>query len=195
MSGTTIRLPAVLLTMVGLAMVGLGLLGVPAAAAPVTDDVAVRLTPRTSTVDLGEKLDLRIEVTNHTPSSTRPLVVHLDVLDPRQSTSVDPEDWTSTLSRRIGVLAPGASTTIDWTVQPISGGRFTAYAVALTPGGADLATSDALLIEVTSQRTLDPGGILAVSITAPLLVGALLVLQLRRGRNRGRVRRTGRTGT
>jgi uncharacterized membrane protein len=174
-----------LLVVLAAALPVLGWVSIPyAAAEPAANAVTVELRPAKSSVRLGESLDLRIIVTNHGTSSTSPLVVHLDITDPTRSTSVDPEDWTSTLSKRVEPLAAGHGTTVRWTVLPISSGTFAAYAVALAPGADKLATSNVLQVVVTGKRALNPGGILLVAIGMPCLVGALLTLQVARTRRR-----------
>lgn len=160
-------------------------LGGPATAAPVPlDSVSVRVEPASASVDLGQDLVLHVIVANAGSQPTTPLVVHLDITDPSRTTSVDPEDWTSTLSRKVDPVPAGGSSTLDWRVQPIGGGAFLAYVVALEPGGTGLVTSNAVRVDVGHQRTLNPGGILAVAIGVPLLVGGLLLAQLRRSRRR-----------
>ena len=163
-------------------ILGLTGFGDPAARADgIVDAVTVRIEPTTSSLTLGKNLDLRISVTNNGAQPSPPLVIHLDITDPDRSTSVDPEDWTPTLSKAVGVVAPGDTVTVVWNIQPISSGTFAAYAVALSPGIDDLATSNVLQVAVADQRTLNPGGILFVAIGAPALVGALL-LQVRLAR-------------
>ena len=53
------------------------------------------------------------------------------------------------------------------------------YAVALTPGAADVASSNVLAIEVTERRSLNPEGILPVAIAGPVIVGGLWLFQTR----------------
>jgi hypothetical protein len=161
----------------------LGLLGLPAARADfLADTIVVRIEPTSSAITLGGNLDLRVTLTNTGARSSPPLIVHLDVTDPDRSTSVDPEDWTSTLSKPVAPIAGGDTVTVAWNIQPISSGTFTVYAVALAPDAQDLATSNVLRVDVADQRTLNPDGILFVAIGAPALVGALLLLQLRLAR-------------
>jgi hypothetical protein len=148
--------------------------------------VTVRIDPPAASVTLGEKLDLQITVTNHGDIPSPHLVLHLDVTDPDRSTSVDPEDWTSTLSKPLSVVAPGESRTLDWRIQPISAGTFAIYAVAISPGVHDLSGSNVAQVDVQAQRSLNPGGILAVAAGTPAAVGALLLLRLRVARRRDR---------
>jgi len=164
----------------GLSLIGLG---VPSAGSKgIVDTIAVRIEPTTSSLTLGENLDLRIAVTNHGAGPSPPLVIHLDITNPDRSTSVDPEDWTATLSKPVGVVAAGDTVTVRWNIQPISGGTFATYAVALSPGIDNVATSNVLQVHVAEQRTLNPGGILLVAVGTPALVGALLLLQVRLAR-------------
>lgn len=149
------------------------------------DDVTVVVEPASTQLVLGDSLDLTVEATNAGGAATEPLVIHLDVTDVAAPGSVDPEDWTSTLTEPVGSLAPGASRTLRWTVQPISAGTFSLYAVTLPARAgapASPATSDVSVIEVTTRQSLNPRGILPVSIAVPGLVGLLLALTLRRRR-------------
>lgn len=164
------------------AAVVLALVTSTAAAGELNDDVAVAIDPPTSSVVLGENLDLRVSVTNNGGVSSPPLVVHLDITNPDQSTSVDPEDWTATLSQSIGEVGPGETVVVHWTIQPISPGTFATYAIALSPGVDNIAASNILEVQVADQRSLNPGEILPVAIAAPTLVGLLLLAQTRLSR-------------
>lgn len=167
------------------ALLALACLAPTAHATTALDDVSVSVEPRDPSIDLGDSIDLAISVTNTGSAPTEPLVVHLDVTDPEQSTSVDPEDWTPTLSKKVGVLAPGGTTVVGWTIQPISGGTFAAYAVALSAGVDRIAASNVVQVAVADRRSLNPGGILPVAVAAPSIIGLLLLLQIRRARGAG----------
>lgn len=164
------------------------LLGVPqAASGSIGEDLTVTMSPAASDVVLGDAFDIRIDVTNTGAAPSSSLVVHIDITDPTSAESVDPEDWTSTLSKPIGALGPGESTYVDWQLQPISPGRFTLYAVSLSANDDSAAISNVVTVDVTDRRTLNPEGILPVAIGVPALIGGLLVLQI--GRNRRTSRR------
>ncbi len=154
------------------------------AAAPPTEagDITVVMSPERSDVDLGDSIDLRIMVSNSSSSDRDDLVVHLDVVSPDREGSVDPEDWTATLTQPIGTLAAKASTTIDWTIQPISPGTFLVYGVVLAADGPGVAPSNVMTVSVTDRRSLNPQGVLPVAIIVPLAVGLLLADRLRRQR-------------
>lgn len=153
-----------------------------ASAAQLPETVVVTIDPPSSSVVLGENLDLQVSVTNIGTDPTPPLVVHLDITNPDQATSVDPEDWTPTLSQTIGAVGPGETVTVEWAIQPISAGTFATYAVALSPGVDTIAASNVLSVIVADQRTLNPGGVLPIAVGAPVLIGALLLLQMRLAR-------------
>lgn len=160
-----------------------------AAGSPPSGSIDVRVDPRAASMKLGETLQLHVTVTNNGAEATPELVTHLDVTDPTKSTSVDPEDWTSTLSKTVGAIAPGGNAVIEWNVQPISSGDFVAYAVAISPDSPSIAASNAAAIRVEHQQTLNPHGILAVAVVVPAVLGALLLLQRWRSRRPRRATR------
>lgn len=163
------------------AVLALGGAGGVAGAAP-GGEVTVILEPDGSSVVLGGSERLSITVTNTGDEASAPLAVHLDVTDPAESWSVDPEDWTATLTKPVGVLAAGETAVVDWEIQPISPGTFSVYAVVLSTELDTVAASNVMRISVADERSLNPGGILPVAIGAPTVVGALLVVQLRMSR-------------
>lgn len=171
---------------VGALAFGLGvtMLSAHTAAAPLSDSVVVAIEPLSSSVVLGEHLDVQVSVTNNGADATPPLVVHIDITKPDEATSVDPEDWTSTLSKPIGAVGSDKTVVVDWTIQPISSGTFATYAVVLSPGVDTIAASNVLAVSVTDQRSLNPGGIVPVVVAIPVLIGALLAVQMRLARRR-----------
>jgi hypothetical protein len=164
--------------------VALALSAGPAAAVGAPEGVTVSIEPASANVVLGDTFDVEVSVTNTTGAATEPLAVHLDVTDPAAKTSVDPEDWTPTLNRSVGGVAAGETATVRWTLQPIAGGTFAVYAVALSQGSESLAASNVHLVTVQEQRSLNPSGILPLAVGAPALIGALLLVQVRRSRRR-----------
>lgn len=156
-----------------------------AAAAPVsaqTDasigDLEVSIAPAETNLVLGETIDLEITVTNTGTATATDVVVHIDITDPSDSTSVDPEDWTPTLSRTVASIPAGEQAVLNWSMQPISPGDFAVYSVLLQQGVDQLAGSNVAVVTVDDQRTLNPNGILPVAIGAPILVGGLLLGQI-----------------
>ena len=149
-----------------------------------TEELRVEIDPQTVETTLGESFDIEVTVTNQSDQPSASLVAHIDITDPAQATSVDPEDWTETLSQSLGVIPAGASESVTWTLQPISPGSFYLYAVALSGDNAEVRASPATTIEVEFVQTLNPEGVLPVVLAGPLLVGALLVSVMRRSRRR-----------
>lgn len=174
----TYALLAALLTAAVLAIPGSASAGTsPSTVSSPSGSISVRIDPQDASVKLGEPLPLRVTVANNGADQTPELVIHLDVTDPERSVSVDPEDWTSTLSKKVGAIAPGGNGLVEWNVQPISSGDFMAYAVAMSPGSRSIAVSNAATIRVAHQQTLNPHGILAVALGVPAVLGGLLLLQ------------------
>lgn len=153
----------------------------PAAAQSLVD-VTVTVEPSDVSIDLGTSFDITVTMTNGSSRPVTGLVAHIDITALDSESSVDPEDWTATLSRSVGPLAPGQSATLSWTLQPIAAGEFTIYAVGLAPDAMDVSSSNVLVVKVADRRSLNPNGILPVSIGLPVVVGGLLVAQQRRGR-------------
>jgi len=177
-------LPAVLLAALTTTM-GFGttvIAAAPSQSDTTATDITVAMAPESADVDLGDSIELQVTVTNSSNSGRSDLVLHLDVVSPDREGSVDPEDWTATLTQPIGPLAAGASTAIDWTIQPISPGTFLVYGVVLAPDGANVAPSNVMAVSVTDRRSLNPQGVLPVAIIVPLAVGLLLADRMRRQR-------------
>lgn len=154
----------------------------PAAASSLDESISISIEGSESSVPLGGDLELGIMLTNHGTEASPPLIVHLDITEPASTSSVDPEDWTSTLSKQVGVIDAGGVVVVDWSLQPIASGDFVIYAVVISPGVDALASSNLTPVTVVSQRSLNPGGILPVAIGAPSFVALLLVVQMRYAR-------------
>lgn len=160
------------------------LFSIVSAAAQVSalDGVRVTIAPTDASVDLGDALDLSVSVANDTGAPVHDLVVHLDITNADKDGSVDPEDWTPTLNQFVDGLSAGDTAKIDWTVQPISPGTFTIYAVVLSPNSSQVVGSNTFVVEVADRRSLDPQGILPVAIAVPAGLGLLLADRHRRTR-------------
>ena len=104
---------------------------VPVATAQSTEGVTVEIHPAATDGAVGDTFDIEVTVVNRGPEITPRLAAHIDVTDPGSESSVDPEDWTPTLTRAVGALAPGTQVTLRWKIQPISAGSYVLYAVAL----------------------------------------------------------------
>ena len=160
------------------AISALGVLG--AAANETGGSLSVSVTPGQMTIDLGNARDLTVAVTNESAARIENLVVHLDITAPGSETSVDPEDWTPTLSRSLGSVQPGEQVSVDWTIAPISGGEFLLYAVAFDAAAqVALAVSEGTAVHVDERRSFNPKGVLPLTVGMPLLLGALLMWRRR----------------
>ncbi len=146
------------------------------------DELVVVVEPERIEATLGDSFDIEVTVTNLSDQPSSSLVAHIDITDPAQSTSVDPEDWTETLSQSMGVVPAGASRSVSWTLQPISPGSFSLYAVALSGETNEVHASPATIVEVAFVQTLNPEGVLPVVVAGPVLIGALLFIVMRRAR-------------
>jgi hypothetical protein len=168
----------------------------PASAAAPSAPVVVTMDRPTFAAVLGDRFTVRSTMVNSGPAPTGPLLAHLDVVSLHDDVYVDPEDWSSDRSVLVEPLAPGADTTLDWTVRTVDAGEFAVYVVVLpagpasvstaASGGTALSVSPALRLAVASRQTLDPGGSAVVVVTVPALVGALALAGRRRRQRRAR---------
>lgn len=144
--------------------------------------VTIEISPTEIDVDLGDRTDIELTITNTSDAALSGAVAHIDVVDLGSDESADAEDWSSVLNQPIPTIDPGESTTITWDIQPIAPGTYTLYAVALDPAAQAIAVTDAVTIDVADKRSLNPNGILPVAVAAPTLVGLLLAKRFRRHR-------------
>lgn len=159
-----------------------------------SETITVVIDPPTSSVVLGESVDLQVTVANGAAEATPNLVLHIDITSLDESGSVDPEDWTPTLSQSIGEIAAGETVVVDWTLQPISAGTFTSYAVALSPGVDTIAASNVFEVRVIDQRSLNPNGVLPVAVGMPSIIAVLLAMQIRSARRSRQPKRADSSG-
>ncbi len=145
-------------------------------------DIAVEVRPGSAEGAVGDQFDIEVIVANRGAEESPPLAAHIDVTDPRSESSVDPEDWTPTLTRPVGRLAPGKQVTLRWTIQPISPGNYLLYAVALVAdreAAPAAAVSNAVPVAITERRSLNPSGVLPVVLAVPLVLGGAILLRRR----------------
>ena len=91
--------------------------------------LTVNVAPGQLSTSVGTPVDVKITVVNTDAQPTPELTVHIDITDPRMDGSVDPEDWTPTLTKSIGKIGSGKQVTESWTLTPIGRGDFVLYAV------------------------------------------------------------------
>jgi hypothetical protein len=133
---------------------------------------------------LGQDFSFRSTITNRGSSPTTGLVAHLNVLSLRPGLYVDPEDWSENRTRYLRPLAPGASTTIPWTVTAVNAGSLGVYvAVFPSSGEGQPVTGPTLRASIAERKTIDSGDIVPVAVGVPVLLSALAVgIRLRRRR-------------
>ena len=152
------------------------------ASAQTSSELTVEISPSSVTGAVGDRFEIDVTITNTGASSTSPLAAHIDVTDPRSESSVDPEDWTATLTLPVSALEPGARAVVQWNIQPIAPGEFLLYAVALEadrPDDPAVAVSNAVPVSVAERRSLNPRGVLPVVIVLPLLLGSAILVRRR----------------
>jgi hypothetical protein len=155
-----------------------------APAASAADRVEIRVDRTAVSTSLGRDLSIRTTIANRGSGPTAPLVAHLNVLSLRPGVYVDPEDWSSSRTRYLGVLPAGGSGTIDWTLKAVNSGTFALYVAVLPESGhAVPTTGPAVRIDVARRQTLDAGGILPLAAGMPAAL-ALLALGIRLRRRR-----------
>ncbi len=148
--------------------------------------LAVTVEPERLSTGVGVEAEVNITVANNTAEPTADLALHIDITDPTGEGSVDPEDWTPTLTRFADPLGPGERVTQTWKMTPISPGDFVLYAVALsTEAGVEPAipsVSNGVPVHVAVERSFNPQGVLPVALGVPGLVGIAWIWRFRRQR-------------
>lgn len=153
------------------------------ASAQTAAGVTVDVRPQSVDGAVGDTFDIEVVVVNSGTEPTPSLAAHIDVTDPSKSSSVDPEDWTPTLTRPVGVVDPGRQVTVRWTIQPISPGNYVLYAVALVAdrqAEPAASVSNAVPVAVTERRSLNPSGVLPVVLIVPIVLGSAILVRRRR---------------
>lgn len=162
----------------------------PQAAAPASQDGQIQVSTPVSELRtaVGRHFTYRPQLVNTGTTSTDVLLAHLNVASLTSDVYVDPEDWSSSRSKRVASLRPGQRITLSWDIQAVSSGSFDVYVVVLPDGRASsgsgpLVVSTPLHAVVAARRTLNAGGSLPVVIAVPVLLAVGVVL------TRWRVRR------
>ena len=171
------------------ALMAAGAAGTAAAPAPSPSSVSVSLSRTSTSVKIGNSFGFTSTIANRGTSPLSGLVAHLNVLSFTHGVYVDPEDWSSNRTRYLDPLAPGQSTTVNWSVKAVNGGDFGIYVAALgTPAVATIPTeptvSPALVAHVAEQRNVNPQGVLPLVLGIPAVVAAAMAalrLRMRRG--------------
>lgn len=173
-----------LISVVGMIIGVWMVIGTSASADLSSDQILVRVTPERVSTSVGTAVEVTVTLVNNTPDPTPELAIHLDITDPRLSGSVDPEDWTSTLTRSTSVVESGQQVTVSWTIIPIGPGDFVLYATALdVNAGVEpgmIAVSNGVPVHVERKRSFNPEGVLPIAVTIPAVIGVTLLWRYRR---------------
>jgi uncharacterized protein (DUF58 family) len=142
------------------------------------ENVTVTITPSELATSVGTKIEIEVGVTNDGAEPTGDLALHIDITDPTRESSVDPEDWVPELTKQLRSVDPGATGTVRWTLNPIAGGDFTLFAVAVERDAGlqptVLASSNAVPVRVAEARSLNPGGVFPLVLGVPTVLGGVL---------------------
>jgi hypothetical protein len=158
-----------------LAALGVGL----AIAGPATSAGGLSVTVDKTNVStkLGDNFYFRTTIKNSGVAATAPLIAHLNLLSFRDGVYVDPEDWSTARTRYLGTIPAGGSQTLSWRIHAVNAGSFAAYITVIRqdrPG--ETATTGAVLrAEVAKRKGFDAGGITALALGIPILLGLLTV--------------------
>ena len=153
---------------------------------PVAADTApasVQLDRTTLSTSVGQRFSFTSTIRNDSGQPKSGLVANLNVLGLDPDIYVDPEDWSSQRTIYLDPLPAHGSARLAWTVQAVNSGRLVIYVTVTAQQGTDaVAASNTLRLAVARQRTIDPGGILPLAVSAPttLLLLAGLVARRRR---------------
>ena len=175
-----ISMVSIILTVFGLWVVS----GASANADVASDQLIVSVTPERISASVGTTVEVTVTIVNEATEPTPELAIHLDITDPRSSTSVDPEDWTPTLTRPTSALQPGEQVSESWTLASIGAGDFVLYAVVLEANAgiepAMIAVSNGVPVHVDEKRSFNPQGVLPLAVAMPAIIAMTLLWRQRR---------------
>jgi hypothetical protein len=140
-----------------------------------SEPISVTVDREQISAGLGDDFGFRTTIANPAPTSTVPLIAHLNFLSLREGIYVDPEDWSSQRTWYVGSIPAGESRSITWSIKAINGGSFAAYVAVLpqnSPSGTPTA-SPTVEIEVAERKTLNSGGILPLALGVPAFLGLM----------------------
>ena len=144
-----------------------------------SSQLTVTVTPERVSTSVGTPVEVTISIINCGSEPTPELAVHLDITDPRANDSVDPEDWTPTLTRSGSVLGAGEELTVAWTISPIQGGDLVLYVVAVDANSSieptTLVVSNGVPVHVDEKRSFNPQGVLPLALAMLALIGMALI--------------------
>lgn len=141
-------------------------------------------------IDLDYKIAKTGDVFNFSTStfyngkgSSAPVVVAMNIVNLEDGAPVDPEDWSPERTQLIKTIKQGESIKQTWTIHSILDGNYLIYLVAVPkPSNVEETSlpvaSSAVHLTVKPYTRLNPGGVLPVIITVPILLILLYVMLL-----------------
>jgi len=124
----------------------------------------------------GEYVKLPATVTNTSSTPVKDVVAYVSLVDVTrgQQAPVDLEDWSAHRAVMVPTLAAGQSKDVSWSLRLVKGGDYIVYASAIADGSTRASVGQEVPLSVTTQKNLNPGGILPVAIGVPIIAGAVL---------------------
>ena len=160
---------------------GLALAGGPALAAP----LSVELTPapaNPASPQMGDHLSFNTVIRNTSTKPVEGVVAWISIvqIDKGKEQPVDLEDWSAHKAVAENVLAPGAAIRSEWPMRLIQSGHYRVVVSAVTRNGAELTPSSFADFAVRPKAVVESTRVIPIAVGVPLLVGAFLLLSLRR---------------
>jgi hypothetical protein len=139
--------------------------------------VSVSIDKTNVATKLGDNFFFRTTIKNSGATATAPLIAHLNLLSFRDGVYVDPEDWSTARTRYLGTIPAGGSQTLSWRIHAVNVGSFAAYITVIRQDrpGQTATTGAVLRAEVAKRKGFDSGGISALAVAIPVLLGLLTV--------------------
>lgn len=162
---------------------GLALAGGPALAAPLSVELAPAPTNPASP-QMGDHLSFKTVIRNTGTTPVEGVIAWISLIqiDKGQEQPVDLEDWSAHKAVTEHALAPGAAMTTEWPMRLIQSGHYRVVISAVTRDGAELTPSSFADFAVRSKAVVESSRVIPIAAGVPLLVGAFLLLSLRRRR-------------
>jgi ABC-type transport system involved in multi-copper enzyme maturation permease subunit len=140
------------------------------------------------TVKASDSIFFDATVINNGVSESSPLIVAMNLINlDAQGEIVDPEDWSPQRTQYIELLSPGDSITLNWRVNCILDGDYMIYMVVVPePEGQNTTSqpiaSSGIHLTVTPFTKLNPGGVLPIAISAPIVILVIIYFVYRHRR-------------
>jgi hypothetical protein len=152
-----------------------------AAAAPLAVDLTA-LPSNPPSPQMGDHLAFRSVVRNTGAAPIAGVVAWISLveLDRGHEQPVDLEDWSARKADTRSVLGPGQAMTTEWPMRLIQPGYYRVVVSAVTRDGHALTASPFADFTVRAKPVVESARVVPVATGVPLVVGALLLLRLRR---------------